>query len=419
MNISLSFVLCFIILLIQNCVTAERFPGEQYARLDFYRDEVIAPNSLSTVGLSSLRISFLHVSQKHGGLLKSLTLQTDSFAGLPNLTELYINNANITFDGNPFIQIPTLKTLELVNGALTEVPQTLISALPNLERLSLETNHIKIIPSDIFVNYKHLKALSLRNNGLERLEPGWSNGLEQLEELDLMNNAIPARPDMFAAFRNVKQLFISDAFDPSGFRADALGSYPQLTWLNIDHIKMTSLKPGMFDGSPQLQRIWMDANSLINIPTGVFEKLTSLRDLTFVQNRIETIEPGAFSGLNMSHIGLSNNRITTLQRRTFSGLQVGRLDLGHNMISDLKPFAFNGLKARTVDLGHNRLIEVGAHDFYGLTVDYLDLSANDIDNVAPGAFRNTKIEKLALYGVRELLVKKKEWGLADGVQILM
>uniref|UniRef100_A0A6V7IKF9 Uncharacterized protein n=1 Tax=Bracon brevicornis TaxID=1563983 RepID=A0A6V7IKF9_9HYME len=398
--------------------TARYFPGLKSVFMDFSEDKEIAPNAFSEVDLTGLWITMPYINRKNGSSLKSLTLHADSFAGLDNLEELHVSNANITFEGNPFGHLRKLMELELSAGELTEIPET-IRSLPNLRKLSLERNRITRVPGNIFaLRNTPLKELDLRSNKIERLEPGWSNGLEQLDQLILMGNNIAPEPELFSGIRNVKKLLISGAFEGHEFQKEMIRNLPHLTSLSIGYNRIRTLEPGMFNDSPQLEELSLYKSALTNVPRGVFEGLTSLKDLTLADGIVETIEPGAFSGLHVDFLGLHVNQIKTIEPRTFNNTRVGRLYLGENKIQNIKPHAFDGLTARMVDLTDNKISTIGADDFSGLNTNDLDLSGNQIASIAPGAFSNAKLKRLGIYRTPLKAANRAAWGLAESVQIL-
>lgn len=91
-----------------------------------------------------------------------------SFSGLTNLTEIYLNNENrmnYTKTLNVIKDLPSLRILHLENDNLKKIPRSLMS-LQQIESLYLNNNLFNTFPKKL-KELKNLKYLDLQNNQLK------------------------------------------------------------------------------------------------------------------------------------------------------------------------------------------------------------------------------------------------------------
>ena len=136
----------------------------------------------------------------------SQQISQQSFYGMPNLIELYINNSNVR-------NVDFLDT----------------DRLGNLEKLDLSGNQIEVLRKGAFDKLKKLKRLDLYKNQIRELIPGSFDGLECLEKLNLTSNNInigSIDKTVFDGLKCLKDLYIRD------FKAENV---------NVDHLKRDGL----------------------------------------------------------------------------------------------------------------------------------------------------------------------------------
>ncbi|XP_026696518.2 uncharacterized protein LOC108951031 [Ciona intestinalis] len=134
------------------------------------------------------------------------------------------------------------------------------------------------------------------------------------------------------------------------------------------------------------------------IDTGLEE---SLKSLVLYDNRIASIEPGSFLGLQkLSNLWLFGNQLTTLEKGTFEGMNMlAELDLSRNYLVNIEDGTFDGLKKLEVlHLWGNKLKTLHTNAFQGLnSLSNLSLGDNKFEAVPSNAFPHlTNLSSLEL-----------------------
>lgn len=122
------------------------------------------------------------------------------------LRALHLNSNPVT-RFNLQSAMPTLKLLNLSNGKIAALNETIFERLPNLERLVLDKNHIVSFPPQIGKLSK-LEHMSCFNNELASL-PKEIGQLTELKYLDLHDNNLKALPGELWQLVNLKTLNLS------------------------------------------------------------------------------------------------------------------------------------------------------------------------------------------------------------------
>ena len=121
-------------------------------------------------------------------------LRVGIFARLSNLTELYLNNNNISDPFGIRAALPKLQYLDLSNNLISDLSDGLFRHFHQLLKLGLSYNRISVLPERIFESLPQLTTLKLNNNYIS--DPtGIRANLSQLQYLDLSCNQIVHLPD--------------------------------------------------------------------------------------------------------------------------------------------------------------------------------------------------------------------------------
>ncbi|XP_035677273.1 immunoglobulin superfamily containing leucine-rich repeat protein-like, partial [Branchiostoma floridae] len=148
----------------------------------------------------------------------------------------------------------------------------------------------------------------------------------------------------------------------SGSYADCyymdLTSVPQdlpanITTLDLKRNLITTLSqsdfqsPNMFYRLNNLQKLWLDGNTLTDLSSDMFTGLENLQVLTLHDNDINDIQAGTFnSTTQLEYLTLYHNKLTNLRTDMFRGLatpQLGILNLENNKLTSLRSGMFTGL----------------------------------------------------------------------------
>ncbi|XP_013165274.1 PREDICTED: toll-like receptor 3 [Papilio xuthus] len=173
--------------------------------------------------------------------LKSLYLSSNSFVGKDLNPYLFDQNPNLSildFSRNDMSQSPdnllhalyNLETLNLDRTLLNVVPKFATSSnLKSLKHLILSTNQIKRIDDPtVFINLDSLKVLDLSKNNLDFIHENTFKTLRNLVGIILRSNQITTLPETL--FQNVPKLINIELSDN------------QLETITVDSFKGTSLK---------------------------------------------------------------------------------------------------------------------------------------------------------------------------------
>ncbi|XP_070503606.1 uncharacterized protein [Chironomus tepperi] len=104
-----------------------------------------------------------------------------------------------------FNHMTLLKTLNLADNKLTEIPYNTFDDLVNLVILFINGNQLKHIDSNLLKNVKSLKAFNAQHNQLEVLEDIFTEN-HQLESISLNNNKLKTINAKFTSLNKIKHI---------------------------------------------------------------------------------------------------------------------------------------------------------------------------------------------------------------------
>ena len=166
----------------------------------------------------------------------------------------------------------------------------------------------------------------------------------------------------------------------------------EITRLDLNRKKITSLKPGDFAGLNQLSTLRLQYNELRTIPAGVFFELSQLGYLSLRSNPLGNLSANAFSGLTTLHtLDVDNIGWTTMPKDVFSALpNLGKLLLGNNRLTSLPAGILDGLpKLWDLNLINNRLSNLAPGLLSGVpALTELSLYGNRISSLSQSDFAN-------------------------------
>lgn len=168
-----------------------------------------------------------------------------------------------------FIELPSLKVVDLRSCQLKELDPAIFQSLVNLEELYLFYNFIECLHAETFSSLKSIKNLQLNHNQICELDRNLFQGLSYLKELDLSSNSIRLLPE--GLFRDLTSLEILNLSENS-----------------IDFVNEEGDQQGasVFQGLANLNDLDLGYNRITCIPEGMFECLHSLKVLYLHENRI-------------------------------------------------------------------------------------------------------------------------------------
>ena len=158
-----------------------------------------------------------------------------------------------------------------------------------------------------------------------------------------------------------------------------------LKYLFLNANKIESLPSGVFNGLDSVSHIYLNNNRLSALPSDIFAGVQGLRSINLHTNALENLPENLFSGLtSLISLGLHNNQLTNLDVDLFSDLSNLRsLVLHTNNIENLPRNIFKGLDSiNVIMLGDNELQELPKGIFSGLNnLTTLQLQGNVVDPI--------------------------------------
>uniref|UniRef100_A0A182M164 LRRCT domain-containing protein n=1 Tax=Anopheles culicifacies TaxID=139723 RepID=A0A182M164_9DIPT len=304
----------------------------------------------------------------------------------------------------------TLDSLNLSYNGIETLPAASFTQIDTANVTILDGNPLSMIEDNAFRSAK-IRELYVRHCDLDHVQPEAFSGLENfLQVLDLSgNNLTEVADNLFRGFDNLRYLNVKDNLlrlpdqrNASPFarlnlhRLEAvgqrnqpltladLGSMRNLRTLTISNLPSTSLGPDDFvNFSPELEELRLNRAAVKVIKAHAFTHVRGLKRLDLSENRIDSIEPDAFTDVGHSLVTLRAS---------------------HGLGSQLVVFpieAFRKLTAlEALDLSNNRLKAVGDTSFHMLrNLVSLELHDNQIDMLAKGTFQadiHTKLMMISL-----------------------
>jgi len=168
--------------------------------------------------------------------------------------------------GRPFLNIPSLKSLDISSCSIKSLPEETFVMVPTLEELTLARNNLQDLPRKVFLHLKSLKYLYLSHNFLRALHDDLFVMSKKLVILDLSNN------------------------------------------------ELQTLHPQMFTFLPSVEILKLSGNRLKTVDFDVFVPLVRLEDLYLDKNVLNVLNGSQFSVLNnLAHLDISDNHLDSLQ----------------------------------------------------------------------------------------------------------
>ncbi|XP_034183932.1 leucine-rich repeat and fibronectin type-III domain-containing protein hattifattener [Osmia lignaria lignaria] len=267
-------------------------------------------------------------------LAKELSVQCDivDYEQLLAALRRYASKSNVDLF---YVNNSTIGTLR--NNSLTTV---------KINNIQLSGCQIKTIEPDAFKGQENsLKSLNLKDNELTEIPSSTLKTLRNLTVLDLSMNKITRVNDNAFAGLKLVTLKLSDNevnLAPGAFR----GLERSLKNLNLKGTRQKKV-PEALKGLRTLAFLDLSQNSIRELPgsagTKAFEGLESLTGLNLERNLIQNIGPDAFHGIKhtLSSLSLLNNLIPDFPTAAINSIQDLRvLDIGFNLITELPVNAF-------------------------------------------------------------------------------
>lgn len=293
--------------------------------LDRNQLEIIAPEMFE--GLSKL--TEIDLSQNRLG-----SLAAGVFDGLANL--LYLNLGKNLIKKLPpgiFRPLTNLITLLIYNNEMETLDADMFDGLDQLSELKLHYNLIASLPPQVFWSLGKMNTLTLSRNRLQTIPERSFYHMPKMKQLTLYSNPLSSLPDqLMGHMPDLKGFYLYDT-NLVTLPANLFANMSGMINLNI-HLneKLSELPSDLFCCLPNLHKLSLKSNNLVQLHPQLFSRLPTLSLLYLGDNKLQVLPEDIFRGLrNVSTIDLQNNRLDTLPGEIFaSNLALKSLNLSGN-----------------------------------------------------------------------------------------
>ncbi|XP_056896153.1 biglycan b [Takifugu flavidus] len=262
-----------------------------------------------------------------------------------------------TFATCPFGCQCHLRVVQCSDLGLTEVPQNIPL---DTKFLDLQNNRIQEIKENDFKGLTNLYALSLRNNLIQKVHPKAFLPLKHMQKLYFSKNLLPTVP------KNLPPSLVELRIHENRIKKVAAGAFSGLGSMNCiemgaNPIHNSGFEPGAFKGL-KLNYLRISEAKLTGVPKDLPD---SLQELHLDHNEIQAVELEDLSRYkNLIRLGLGFNHIRNIENGSLDYLpRLRELHLDNNRLTRV-PTGLPDLKyLQVVYLHSNNIDQVGVNDF--------------------------------------------------------
>lgn len=307
---------------------------------------------------------------------------TKLFEWFTNLNTLVFRQSRLILRKEDFVKAKNLTTFISKQCHEIELPANVFVDAPNLNVISLR-GRIRSIDPLAFGESENLEYLSIGDHSLTSLPNNLLHGLTNLKLIAFFNTNFE-RINVIEYPSEIKELAMWQN-KITNVTKRSMTNMKNLLFLTLSDNKIECIEPFAFSELNKLIELKMASNRIQNLTREMFDGLHSLEFVTFEKNEIEFIGPNTFSRMeNLKKLQLSSNQLTILDPDTFSGLRnLKILDLSRNPLKEIHPKLFIDLyNLKTLDLSYGQLEVADFNKFaYLFSLEYLDLSHNNISSL--------------------------------------
>ncbi|KAG8128245.1 hypothetical protein E2320_015111 [Naja naja] len=270
----------------------------------------------------------------------------------------------------------------------TEIPPlpTGCSVLENtVSCINAKLTHIPIIRDE------ELTSIELDGNDITEIPDGVFNGIPNLERIDLRKNKITSSsigPQAFKNLKNLERLYM----DGNTLVSIPHGLPSSLEELKINENEIHVINEDSFQGLKKLLILELESNKLseANVSPLAFQPLKSLSYLRLGRNQFRTIPQGLPHSIE--ELYLDNNHIEEISEICFNHTKnLNIIVLRHNKLEEsrIAPLAWiNHENLESIDLSYNKLYQVPS--YLPKSLVHLVLIGNQIDRIPGFVFGHMK-----------------------------
>uniref|UniRef100_A0A6V7IKM9 LRRCT domain-containing protein n=1 Tax=Bracon brevicornis TaxID=1563983 RepID=A0A6V7IKM9_9HYME len=376
-------------------VTISRRRG--YETLDLKNYTSIAPNALQDLKVFSLTLQLGDPSSCEP---KAFDLTAESFNGVgARLRYLYINCWDVPKESNVLKNCPILSKVELKTSSLTEIPKVLLKDLSFLDMFIVEGHRIRSLDDSSFSGMPdHVELMYINDGPLESIQGSPFRNLRGLGRFSLKNNKISdLQPGVFNGLVNVEKLSLElnliEKIRKNVFTSDLA----KLKGIDIRNNRIKDIESGAFYGV-SMNGLFLTNNSLETLPAGALDGIKGLSMLELSGNKFSVIPSHYFSDLrDLQWLKINNGALSRIEAYGLTGSKYSSIEIRNNPnLTELLTDAFNGVRGSTV---------------------ILKMENNNIKIVQDNAFRNADLFTIYLSGnpVEDRNVTR--WGVSEKTSV--
>ena len=297
------------------------------------------------------------------------SLKKEWFDTLEFLTVLNLRGNDIQrIETGTFNGLLSLNTLDLGHNHIHHTGKRVFAVNPDLSELVLSYNNISSLQSDIFSQNNVIRSLELSHNQFDTFPQDISTKLYNCRYLDLSHNVI----------QELSQ--------------EVMGDLLSLTYLDISANQIMHINNSKDSKTCTWKYLRLQQNMLYTVSNKLLNRCAFMRSLDMNGNNLIKFEP-IKEEMSLRDLNLASNSVKTLEGDMFSGLRyLAYLNISYNKIQSIVPSAFYGLeRLRSLDLTGNNIEKLDGtwvKDLSSLSILYL--SHNDINTMSSGSMRHLK-----------------------------
>ncbi len=314
---------------------------------------------------------------------------TDSISVTINVTDITVNNPPTFTEGTS-----TTRTVPENTSAGSNIGTAVVATDVDADTLTYtltgtDSSSFAIVSTSgqlqtsASLDYEEKKSYMVTVNAIAANEGGNAS-------IDVTINITNVVEDTLLVNRTskVKELLINAANVES---ADSITpeKLAQITVLNWNDKRISSLKEGDFDGLSSVESVYLNRNILTSLPNDVFKGLSSATAIYISFNEISSISDDAFNGLStLETLHLNDNELS-IDSAIFDGLTaLETLNLSDNPLSSLDENLFEDLTSlMSLNIELCDLTSLPSDIFEGLTsLTDLDISGNNLTSLPSDIF---------------------------------
>ncbi|KAJ8920391.1 hypothetical protein NQ315_005257 [Exocentrus adspersus] len=263
---------------------------------------------------------------------------------------------NVTFRGYSLYTEKFKKTIQSSNSLIDHLPET------PFDKIEFIDQDIPVLYKGSLADLDDLDELTMENCGISEIQPGALKNVPGLRRLSLKGNKIEEIKEGVFNDLDISTLDLSLNLIKT-IHSNAFNDMPNLLNIQLADNQIDRWDKNWFKNTPLLTRVSMQNNSISSLPNDAFKNLVGKKqfgklkltiNLVLSYNKINKIEPKAFSGLTeINNLWLDNNQLEEFEDGLLEGVDVKDLRLNKNNIRCLDGDLSKIIKAETTHLDSN------------------------------------------------------------------